>query len=274
MDERWIVATLIGAYVGVLVGTATAVVGLASTTVGTPLLIAVAVGVAAVVTGAARQVDRLVDRVISIPLAVVTVGVPLLYIPYLMVASEPVTMAAIVGLLAIIPGIGIPISGAGIRNQRRREQADEIAVITVGEDDDSDESNWSAVGGVVVAGVSIVAAMGAGFAGIEDHLGTLLSSLGGAATSVAFFGDDDAEVAVTDIGLRVDNSVLLWDDLDGYRITDDELELVRPEWYHPSQTFDREEITDDDALIEELEAFLPRLDKHGRVELTPRRTRR
>lgn len=275
MDERWVLDALLGVYVGLLVGTASAIVGLASTGVDAPFTVPLGAGIiiAAVVAAGARRVDDLVDWVISIPLAVGMAGLPLLYLPYLMVASEPATVIAIAGLLAMVPGIGVPVGGALIRNRRRREQANEIAVITVGEDD-SDGWNRSVISGVVAVGGSSIAVVGAGVVGIDGFLGTLLSSVGGAATSLGFFNTDSTEIAVTDSGVRVDNSVLVWDELDGYRMTDDEIKLVRPEWYQSTREFDREALSDEETLIESLEAFLPRVDKYGRVELTPRRTRR
>jgi hypothetical protein len=57
MNDRWVLDALLGVDVGLLVGTASAIVGLASTVVGAPIRIAIAVGigVSAVATGVVRQ---------------------------------------------------------------------------------------------------------------------------------------------------------------------------------------------------------------------------
>ncbi|ERH06503.1 MAG: hypothetical protein J07HN4v3_02121 [Halonotius sp. J07HN4] len=71
---------------------------------------------------------------------------------------------------------------------------------------------------------------------------------------------DNAELAVTDVGLRVDSSVRPWADLDGYRVTDDEIEIERARWWLPSRDFDREQIDDESAFIDGLNEHLPQTD--------------
>jgi len=279
MDERWVVDALLGVYVGLLVGATSALAGLASTAVDPPLRIAVAtgIGVGAVVMGAAQRVDDLVDRVASVPLAVGIVGLPLLFLPYQIVVAEPGSVRGIisvVGLLAILPGIGIPSGGAIIRNRRRRAQSTEIVAVTVGEDEETEEdTNWSVVGATLMIGSALVAG-GLFVFSSDGNIGSLLSALGGLASSIALIRNDNSTIAVTDNGLRINRTFTEWDGIDGYRLTDDEIQIVRPGWYHITRNFDREEITDEDSLIEGLEELLPRLDRHGRVELSPRRTRR
>lgn len=147
--------------------------------------------------------------------------------------------------------------------------ATEVAVVTVGGDDDED-TNWPAVAGAVVMGLSFVVFGAIVVVEGDAGLGSIFPMLGGMSTWFLFLGDDDTEIAVTDGGLRIDQSFTRWDDLAGYRIGDDEIELVRPEWYHPTRSFDRGEIDDEDALLDGLRRFLPRLDERGRVELSAR----
>lgn len=65
--------------------------------------------------------------------------------------------------------------------------------------------------------------------------------------------------------------VIVWENLEGYRLTGDTLALVHSGWYLPDQQFDREGISDEEALLDGFCEFLPRLDEHGRIELSPRR---
>ena len=94
-------------------------------------------------------------------------------------------------------------------------------------------------------------------------------------TTVLLADDDDGtELAVTDAGLRVDRTITAWDDFQGYRVTDDSVQFVRPQWYLPARSFEREKISDEDALLDELAEFLPRLDEQGRVEMAALRGER
>ena len=68
--------------------------------------------------------------------------------------------------------------------------------------------------------------------------------------------DDSNEREVTDAGRRVDRSMTPWDDLAGYRVTDDEIKLERARRWLPSRDFDRNEI-DDAAVIQAISEFLP-----------------
>ena len=181
-------------------------------------------------------VDDLAERMASIPTVVVIVGVPLLSVPYIF-ATDPGSTAefvATIGGIAVLPGIGVLLQASSVRNRRLCETATEIVVVTV-----------------------------------EDT-------------------ENNTELTVTDIGLQVTQSVSVWgesvgmwdesvsawdlrDQLTGYRLTDDEIIVAREQWYLPARRFKREAISDEDALIEGLEQFLPRLDTYGRVERTPRR---
>jgi hypothetical protein len=95
---------------------------------------------------------------------------------------------------------------------------------------------------------------------------SLLTSLTGLSSLLFLFTDDSTELAVTDAGLRVDRSMTPWEDLDGFRVTDDEIEIDRAKWWLPTRDFDRDEIDDDAALIEALDEFLPRTDDETEAE--------
>jgi hypothetical protein len=123
---------------------------------------------------------------------------------------------------------------------------------------------------MAVVGIGMISAGAATIITGDVSFSSVIAPLGGLSAMLAVFGDNGRELVVTDVGLVVDQSVIVWDDLAGYRLADEKLLLVRSEWYLPARRFDREEISDEDVLIKELERFLPRLDKHGRVELAVR----
>ena len=279
MGKRQVIEALLGVYVGIVLVTAGVLVGREFGATGLPAggLVVTGVVIAAVVTAAARRVDDLVDRVASLPVAAVTVGVPLAYLPYMILVAEPKSgamMIALVGLLAVVPGIGVPIGGGLITNKRRRQQATEIVAVTVGGDDDEGTQLETAAIAVVGLGFGAVL-IGGGIMmvqGFDASSSTVITSLTGIATSLLVFVDDSSEVAVTDAGLRVDQQFLKWDGLTGYRLTDESVEIVTPKWYQSTREFGREEISDEDAFINGLNEFLPRVDEHERVELSPRRT--
>jgi len=284
MGERQLLEALLGVYVGIFLVTVGVLVGREFGVTGLPrgALVVTGIVIAAVVMAVARRVEDLVDRVVSIPVAAVTVGVPLAYLPYMILAAEPESGAAIValvGLLAVVPGVGIPIAGGFIRNKRRREQATEIVAVTVGEEDEDDgwlpnaDDSWIAGIGVAVVGVGILAVgigLTLGFDG-SGSSGTIFTSLSGLATSLLLFVDDSSKIVVTDTGLRIDQQFLLWDELTGYRLTDETVEIVTPNWYQSTREFDREDISNEEACIDGLGEFLPRVDEHERVEVSPQR---
>ncbi|MFW5978075.1 MAG: hypothetical protein ACOCP2_02420 [Halohasta sp.] len=278
MNERQVLDALLGVYVGVILVTAGVLVSWEFGTDRLPVSTLVVTGavIAAVVTAAARGVEDLADRVASIPVAAVTVGIPLVFLPYMLLITEPESeamMGALVGLLAVVPGICIPLGGGLITNKRRRGRATEIVAVTVGDDDDDGsqlETTAIALVGIVVGGILIGGGIMVAL-GFDPDTSTIITSLTGVATSLLVFADGDSEIAVTDAGLIVDQQFLQWDDLTGYRLTDETVEIITPTWYQPTREFDREEISDEDALIEGLNEFLPRVDEHGRVELSPRR---
>lgn len=274
MRERRALEALLGVYAATLLVPAGAlrvgVTGVDTRAIAT--LVVVWVGLAGGTALLARRVDDLPGRLASLPVALATVLPPLGYLPYMILATPPESPEAFVsvlGVLAVLPGIAVPVGGAVVRSRRLREGATEVAVVTVG-GDGGDDTNWPVVAGAVVMGLSLIVFGAIVLMEGDAALGSISPMIGGMSTWMLLLDDDETEVAVTDCGLRIDRSFTPWADLAGYRIGDDELELVRSQWYLPARSFERAEIDDEDALVGGLERFLPRLDEHGRVELSPR----
>lgn len=274
MNLRRVLELVIGAYAGLVLVPASAlwlrVSGWVTPTIG--VLVGAAVGVATVVALLARLPDNLAHKLASLPVAVASVLPPIAYLPYMILATAPESpeaFIAVIGLLAILPGIAVPVGGAIVRNRRRRESATEAAVLTVGQEEaNSDGRNWQVIAGAVVIGLSVVVFVVIVLVDGDVTRGAITPILGGFSMWLLFVDDDETEVAVTDEGLGIDRSFTAWEDLDGYRVTDGEIELVREEWYLPTRSFDRPEIGDEEALLAGLGRFLPRLDEHGRIEVT------
>jgi hypothetical protein len=271
MDERRVPEALLGAYVATVLVPAAVLSGVEpAASAGPAVLAGVGLAVAVLVALAARVVDDLVDRVATLEATAVTTLPPLGFLPYMLVETSPGSTAAAlaaVGLLGVLPGIGVPVAGAAVRSRRARERATERVAVTVGEGGDGG-GNYQVAAGLVVMGVLLLGA--AAFVTVTDadvETGTTFVTLfGSVSTMVAIYaGDQETELTVTDEGLLVDRSLSYWDTFEGYRVTDDALELVHTRWYLPTREFDREEISDEDALLDGLAEFLPRLDGEGRV---------
>jgi hypothetical protein len=247
------------------------------------VLVAGGAALAVTVAALARTVDDLPDRLGSLPAVAAAVLLPMAYLPYLLTATTPeseAALACVVGLFAVLPGLGATAGGALVRSRRLRAEATELSVFTLGGNDDGDGSGGRSdrliVGALVaVAVVCLGAGAAVGLARDTVAVTTVTTMLGGLSTLLLLVGGDDdgTEVAVTDRGLRVEGSFTAWADLAGYRVTDDAVELVRPEWYRPARSFERPGMDDDaeSALLEGLAEFLPRLDEAGRVEMAARR---
>jgi hypothetical protein len=276
MRERWALEALIGAYVAMVATPAAALSGWlpALRVTRLPALAAAGVVVTVAAAAAARRIDDVAGAAATLPVAVASILPPLAYLPYMVLATTPESAAALVaavGLLAVLPGIGVPVVGAVLRSRRVREAATEVAVVTVGETDDEGR-DWPVLAGVTVLAAAFVAVAAFVATTGDDGFEAVWPAFGGVSTTLLLlFGDDGSEVAVTDRGLRVDRAVTSWDDIDGYRVTDERIELVRSAWYLPARGFERERISDEDALLDGLGEFLPRLDRHGRVEARARR---
>jgi len=279
MDERRVPEALIGVYVATILGPALVLWGRETGQIALPGAVAAALVLGLATALAAHRVDDLPATLEAWRVVAVTVLPPLAYLPFMIVATGPGSadaLVAAVGLFAVVPGIAVPVSGALVRNRRLRAAATDIAVVIVGGEDGDGESgaerNWPVIAGAAVIGVVMIAT--GAFVAVtgSGDFASFTSGIGGLSTVLLLLGDDDeTELAVTDNGLRIDRSMTRWDALTGYRVTDEAIELVRPHWYTPTRSFERAEISDEDALVSGLAEFLPRLDEHGRVEMAARR---
>lgn len=281
MDGRRLLDVVVGVYVSILIVTASALLQWESVapTFSVGVAVALGLGIATVVALVVSTVKGLAETVASTPVAVVTVGLPLLFFPYLLFVAESGSTQALVaaaGVAAGLPGVCSFVGGSILKTRRQRESATEIAVVTVG--DETAASEWWTrlqFGGGLVIGIGMLI-FGLGIlSGFLDGGTSLITTLGGLITTVAsLLSNDSSELTVTDTGLAADWRFRRWEEFDGYRVTDDEVELVRPEWYQSTQSFDREEITDEETLVEGLNAYLPELDENGeridgKTETTP-----
>jgi len=274
MNRRWILDVLFGIYAAVLLVPAGALAGWEAGAARLPITVFVGIGVvlAALGTGVARTVDDLVDRLLSRSVVTVMVCLPLVFLPYLISVVDPLSEAgtvAIAGLSAVVPGNGALLGGVIVRDRRLRETATEEVVVTVG-DSETNNQRTLRIAAVMIVAMTLIA-NGAAIVLTGDISTTTFTTLvGGLIPVFLLFADTSRELAVTDVGFRSGQSTIVWDDLAGYRLTDDNVVLVRSEWYLPNRQFDRADISDEDALIKGLEGFLPRLDEQGRVELAAR----
>jgi len=280
MIERRLLDVIIGVYVSILVVATSALVQWESvaSTFSVGVAVALGVGIAAVVALVVSTIEDLANTVASVPVAALTVGLPLVFFPYLIFVAEPASTQALVaaaGLAAVIPGAAVPAGGTMLTNRRQREAATEITVVTVGDDDASEWWTRLQLGGGLLVGTGIMIMVLGMISGFLDGGTSLITTLGGLITTVAsLLGDDSTELAVTDTGLGIDWRFTRWESFEGFRVTDDNIELHRPEWYHTTQSYDREEITDEETLLEGLGRYLPRLDEDGKrtdttAETTP-----
>ena len=265
MDGRRLIEALLGVYVATLLLPALALTGwVAVTAASLGSILAAGLAIAAATALAATTIADLPDRVTSLSVVAATISPPLLFLPYMILAqpeSAP-DVYPVVGLLAVVPGMSVPLAGGMLRNRRLRERATEHATLTTG--DDATESRLgrsirvAAAGGVglIVVGVAVAILAFDGF----DGSATLFTSLTGLSSLFFLFDTDSHELGVTDEGLRVNRSITPWADLDSVRVTDEKIKLTHVRWWRPTREFDREEIDDDAAFIEAMEEFLPRTD--------------
>jgi len=265
MDGRRLIEALLGVYVATLLLPALALTGwVAVTAASLGSILAAGLAIAAATALAATTIADLPDRVTSLSVVAATISPPLLFLPYMILAqpeSAP-DVYPVVGLLAVVPGMSVPLAGGMLRNRRLRERATEHATVTTG--DDATESRLgrsirvAAAGGVglIVVGVAVAILAFDGF----DGSATLFTSLTGLSSLFFLFDTDSHELGVTDEGLRVNRSITPWADLDSVRVTDEKIKLTHVRWWRPTREFDREEIDDDAAFIEAMEEFLPRTD--------------
>ena len=266
MIRRCVVDVLLGIYIALLIVPA-AIMTSGESVVGTQVAVVVGggVGIAAVGALAARSVDNLIDRLCSVPISSVIILLPFAYLAYLVFATEPgstAELAALIGVLGVVPGGVSLFVGDWLRVRWLCEQSTEIVTVTVG---DPDGSEWKQLrfAAAAIAGIALAAAGGATLLTGEERFSTLAGSLGGLSALLLLAGDDSTELTVTDTGVQSYQSFVVWEDLDGYRLTDDSLVLVRSAWYLPDRQFDREAISDESALLNGVSTYLPRLNEEG-----------
>lgn len=264
MRPRTAVEALLGTYLAMVLvpGVALTMRALGRGLPSRRLLMAGGLLTAVAMTLAARTTVDLVERVTAPAVVVATVVPPLAYLPALVATAapgSPVAAVAAAGLLAVLPGLGVPTGAVILRNRRLRKRATERTVVTVGDDGGRDRRDWLFVSAAVLLGVvSLVTGLATVLVGGFDLSITTL--FGSVSTFLLLLDDDDTELAVTDRGLRIDRSLVPWDELEGYRVTEDRIVLVRSQWYLPARRFDRDEVGDEPALLDGLGSFLPRLD--------------
>ena len=263
MEQRRFLEVALGVYVATLLVPAAALAGWESGAVE----LSAGVFVAAVVGLAAHAVDDLADRLCSQPVASGLMGLPLvalLLLIFVVDLGSGADIVAVGAMVAMILGIITLFGASATRTRRLREQATEIVAVSLGE---TDGTEWKQLqtAGMAVVGIGMITAGAATIITGDVSFSSVIAPLGGLSAMIAVVGDNGGELVVTDSGLIVDQSVIVWDDLAGYRRTDDKIRLVRSEWYLPDRRFDRAEM-DDEALIEGLGGFLPRVDEQGRVE--------
>jgi hypothetical protein len=211
MDERRTLDPLLGVYVAMVLVPALA---LATPDGGPGLppagrLVAAGAVLAVGVTLLARAVDWSIEQLTSVPVLAVVVAGPITYLPYMILATDPGSsraIAAVVGLFAVVPGIGIPVGASVVRNRQLRLSATELVTVTVGDRDDGADRSRVIVAGLVGVAVVTVAAAGAVLLSgdVGSSVGTLTTALGGLSTVALLLSDDDGrEVAVTDRVVRV-----------------------------------------------------------------------
>lgn len=230
-------------------------------------VLATGVVIAVGVVAAARTVVDLVDRLLSLSVVAVLVCLPLLFLPYLIFVVDPFSepgIVALIGLSAVVPSNVALLAGVLVRDRRLREASTEMVVVTVGDSEDNNQRELR-IAAVVIIAITLITtgAVTILTGGISTTMLTTL--IGGLSPVFLLFADTSRELAVTDVGFRVNQSITDWDDLAGYRLTDDKVVLVREQWYTPARRVDREEINDEETLVDGLAMYLPRVDAEGEI---------
>jgi len=283
MDSRRLLDALVGVYVSLLFVTASALVRWEAIapefSVGRAVVIGLAI--AAVLALVAGTVQNLAEKVTSAVVLLIW-GLPVVYFPYLILIPEPGSTQALVagaGALAVVPGIGVTSIGTRLKIRRLREASTEIVTITVGEYDRNGSRHWLEVGETVLSVSLLLLLIGLmtliGPLGIFERPAFGFSLAVGLSLHTLFrhrADDDGSKITVTNMGVTVDQyvdgslsrSFIRWEDLNGYRLTDDTVELVRPRRFLSTVAFDRGEISDETALVDGIRTYLPRLDEAGK----------
>ncbi|ERH06502.1 MAG: hypothetical protein J07HN4v3_02120 [Halonotius sp. J07HN4] len=137
MNGRRLIEALLAIYVATLslpaldlLGWVAVAAAPLSTIIATAIIIAVGIAIAA------SRITDLPARAASVQAVMLTILPPLTFLPITVFvnAAGPASWLANVGLLAVVPGVFVPVAGAVIRDRRLRERATEQVVVTVGDD--------------------------------------------------------------------------------------------------------------------------------------------
>jgi len=283
MRSRRLLDVLVGVYVSIIVVTASALVRweAVAPTFSAGSAVAVGLAIAAVVALIAGTISDLVERVTSRLAMVVTGGLPLVYLVYLIFVLEPGSTHAFVagvGTFALVVAVGIGPVAKRITTRRLRDASTEITAVTAGAYEGTALRRWLHIGKNLYTTGFLALLIGAiVLVGLENTRIQFLISFG--AVGIGGFGfietklleirgDDGSMIVVTDMGLRgdrytqgwVSQRFVRWDECEGYRITKGTVEIVFSRRFPEKWTLYREEISDEAALIDALDDYLPRLD--------------
>lgn len=261
MDRERVFAALFGAYVGCLLGPATALLVPGPTWPVTLAGFIVAAGVGYL---AAEKLD-LAEALTGFWRNASIVVFPFVYLPRVAFRSrEPsfvefVAVPATLGLLAVVPGFFVIVIGNEYRN---RETLTDATVHAEFEARPAPKTRrWQFVGGVMVVLSGGFGALAFLFLDGDPSPGLFAgyaaTAMGGLTTLLAA-KDDEREVKITDVGVKVKMAIHDWNTFTDYEVTDDAVVLERPKWWHSSFKFDREDIENLDEVEPALRRYLPR----------------
>jgi hypothetical protein len=216
------------------------------------------------VVGAVVGALATVGREMTAPDASWPLGVAGLVLPlgwFLPAVGESSVEAAVlspwaVGASASIAWLVVGMGVGALRNAQRREKARTVVAFSAPRP--KAQRRQLAVALVVIMGLSVAVTVGIGLLSSGIEVTTLLPL-----TIVpVFFAtlDEDVDCAVTDRGLRVENTVHEWENFAGYECDDGVLSVVS-HGRTGTQRFEAEDIEDLDAVCDALGRYLPRLDR-------------
>lgn len=221
-----------------------------------PLVVGLAVGLVAAFVGAVavRRLealcrDRVVARVVALPL--------LGGLGAVVLALGGTSGALGLGVIGAGTGLlGTFLLRTSVLDHRARRLAGESArLATLPARSDRSWTRWSRAQFWVLGGLWFVIAAGSYAEGSGRWPLHLLLGLGFLASGL----NVPRQPVVTEAGVRFEtrfaSRLLEWNDVAGYHL-DDELVLLRPQWWHGDVPFDADEV--DAEAVEAIDRFLPR----------------
>jgi len=278
MTSRRLLDVLIGSYVSFLIVTTSALIRWEAVEPVFTVEIAVGIGlvVAVVVTllvGTIQNLSTLVLRLLSSSIAilfVVTVGP--IYIFWLIETVSTQAVIAFAGIVGTPVGVLVIYGVAKRVAITQQQEISSTTTVTVGTDDESTRRQLQVAHRcqnqcLLLASLLTFASHAIGGWYRSILVAQLALVIGGVVAWM--YGKqlpDSSTFTLTEIGLwmPIKGSFVLWDRFDGYRVTTDEIQLVSTPWLGMrTETIDREEITDEERLLDELSTYLPRLNETG-----------